>query len=173
VSEKHRVEKLAARLVEANDAAIVVAERCTQEQWETIVPVEDRTVGALFHHLAYPVRIVMGWVMTAASGEPLPTDITPEVGDDFNERHMQKYGSPSKEETIEFLKESCKDAAEKIRSLTDNQLDIEIQFTQPYREAAPFLIGGKYATPQLLVEWNLIYHRYDHLAQIKTVLGID
>lgn len=172
MSNQTRVKELISRLETATEAVITVAKACSQSQWETIVPEEERSVGTLFHHLAYATPFVMGWVMTVASGEPLRTDITPEVADAFNENHAQEYATPLKEETLTLLTDTVHEAVAQLQKLTDEQLDITAPFIQPYRTAIPTLIEGKYTNAQLLVEWNLVHHRYEHLRQIKDTLGI-
>jgi 3-methyladenine DNA glycosylase AlkC len=106
---------------------------------------------------------------SAAAGKEIPVSQPSEDrGRRVNAEHAQEYADVTKEEAIKLLEDTCADAVVQLRRLTDEQLDVRVPWRQPY-EPVP---EQDVASARLLVEWNLIYHRYDHLAQIKTVLGI-
>ena len=169
MSNRNLAEELATRLEEANEAVLTVARNCSQAQWETVVPDEQRTVGVLFHHLAWLTPFIMKYAITAAAGNELP--ISPSASDrgrQLNANHAQEYAQVPQAEVIRLLQATCEAAIPQLRKLTDEQLNITTPWRQPY-EPVP---EQDVASAKLLIEWNLIYHRYDHLSQIKKVLGI-
>lgn len=171
-------EALARRLEEATAAVIAVAEACTDEQWQTVVPEEGRTVGVLFHHIAYPTPLTAGWAMNVAAGNHL-LRISRDAADSFNHDHADEYADVGKAETIALLKQVSADAAERLRTLSDEQLARTSPLRLPFlsihavdEHNAEELLGSEEISAAQIVEWNLIRHRYDHLRQIEAVLGV-
>jgi hypothetical protein len=172
LNTENRVEKLANQFDEVVQNTINLINRCSSAEWSLWVPQDERSVGVLFHHIAYSIPIVMNWILTAATKELLPI-FNPEDGIEFNEFHAQKFAQTSKAETLALLKENYETAKTSLRNLTDEQLDYTSPFIQPYRTDDTLPADMVDIRVQQLIEWNLLHHPQDHLEAIIDVLRID
>ena len=63
-----RAEALATRVEQGARELIAFVEGCSDAEWQTYVPDEDRTVGVLVHHVASAYPVELDVIKTLASG---------------------------------------------------------------------------------------------------------
>jgi hypothetical protein len=113
-------ERLATGVETANDELVALAESCTPEQWATIVPGEDWTVGVLCHHVAEGHLLVIGWLQAVAEGRDV--EDTAEGVNEQNARHAEAFAEVGVPETVDLLRTNGATAASYLRSLSPQQM---------------------------------------------------
>ncbi len=155
---------LARRLEESSERLIAAVAACDEAGWHAPCPDEGRSVGVMVHHIASSIPLVAGWAEQLATGGGLPELTMAEV-DAQNAAHAGEHAACTKEEALDLLRRNTTAAADRIRGLSDEQLD----------RAAPFAIfGGRPVSAQGLLEIVLIGHvdgyPHSHLPKIATAL---
>lgn len=156
-----RAESLAARIEEGASGLAAYVEKLSDKDWQTRIPKDGRTVGVVVHHVAsvYPIEVDLA--KTIGSGKAV-TEVTWEAVADMNAKHASDQASVSKADALALLRRNSKQAAEAVRSFTDEQLD----------RAAPFgLSYGAPVTAQFVIEDHALRHSWHHLAKIRAALG--
>ncbi|MCB0222309.1 MAG: DinB family protein [Anaerolineae bacterium] len=138
-----------------------LAESLSDAEWQTIVPNDQRTVGVLVHHVAnmYPLEIDL--VQQLATGKPI-VGVTWDAVDQINAQHAEEHAIVSKQETIQLLRDNSKSAADKVRKLTDEQLN-NAETVSLYADAP--------LTAQFFIEDHPLRHSFHHLANIRAALS--
>ena len=138
-----------------------LAESLSDAEWQTIVPNDQRTVGVLVHHVAnmYPLEIDL--VQQLATGKPI-VGVTWDAVDQINAQHAEEHATVSKQETIQLLRDNSKSAADKVRKLTDEQLN-NAETVSLYADAP--------LTAQFFIEDHPLRHSFHHLANIRAALN--
>ena len=138
-----------------------LAESLSDAEWQTIVPNDQRTVGVLVHHVAnmYPLEIDL--VQQLATGKPI-VGVTWDAVDQINAQHAEEHAIVSKQETIQLLRDNSKSAADKVRKLTDEQLN-NAETVSLYADAP--------LTAQFFIEDHPLRHSFHHLANIRAALN--
>ena len=156
-----RANALAERLLTGANALATYAEGLSQEEWQTPVIGDGRTVGVVVHHVAsvYPIEVELAQVLS--KGEPI-TEATPEVINQMNANHAQENKNVSKHETLELLKQNSQIAAKSIREFTDEDLD---------SAATVSLNANAPLTAQFFIEDHALRHSFHHLAKIRATIG--
>lgn len=160
--KNERTNALADRLEHGADKLATLAGVLTEEQWQTRVPKDGRTVGVIVHHVAsvYPVEIHLAEVL--AGGQPV-TGVTMANVHEMNATHAVEHANPTKEDTIALLRRNSQAAAAAIRALADEQLDC----------AAPAsLYADAPVTCQFMLEDHAVRHSYHHLAVLRRALTL-
>lgn len=155
------VNQLLAQVEEAAAATTAVIEKCSQEEWETAVAEEKRTVGVVLHHIAYAIPFVVDWACNLARGEGAP----PVTYDDvhaLNHQHAEAQANVDPAATLALLQSNAQAAQEQLSQLTD--ADLQVSATFP-------LIGGQAITTQQMVQWFLVNHAHNHLETIHNTIG--
>jgi uncharacterized damage-inducible protein DinB len=152
-----RAAELAEKLDRANAAVIEAVERCTPEEWTRVTSSEGWSVGVTARHIAVSHLPIMGLVELVANGGDVPP-ITMDMFHANNAQHAQEHASCTREEVLEILRRDGTAAAEKLRRLSDEQLD---------RAAPMAFAGGTEMSAVQLVEGILLAHPAQHLASIK------
>ena len=136
---------------------IAVADGCSQEDWTTSCPSEQRSVGVMFDHIAVVNGDVVRWIQEFLSGRPV--ELTRETITQRNAGHAERVAARPREETVADLKTSSARTSEFLRSLTDEQLAL----TQEWGWAGTQNVGW--------VAGVAIRHPTGHLKNIKEALG--
>jgi hypothetical protein len=159
---RSRANALADRVEEGAELLAAFAEQLTESEWRTVVTATDkRTVGVTVHHVANMYPIEMGVVQAVAGGNAV-TDVTWDAVADINAQHASEQANVSKADAVALLRKNSREAADAIRQLTDEQLDV----------AAPFSLSfGAPVTAQFVIEDHPLRHAWHHLARIRTALG--
>jgi hypothetical protein len=160
MSNQSEVQALIEKMETAVDTVINAAEQFTPEQWQTIVPEEERSVGTVVHHIAYSIRPVADWVVDVAQGRELPP-FTREALHQYNADHAGKNANPDQAATIALLREQKANLAQKVGSLNDEEIV----------RSVPFVLVGQDVSGQKMVEWFTINHCHNHLKTIQEALG--
>ena len=157
-----RAEVLADRIEEGAAELAAFAEGLSEADWRAPVSGSDnRPVGVVVHHVAsmYPVEIE---AVRAVAGGNAVTDVTWEVVAQINAQHARDYAGVTKEAALALLRRNSREAADAVRTLTDEELDT----------AAPFSLSfGAPMTAQFVIEDHPLRHAWHHLARIRKALG--
>ena len=148
---------LAAKLEAANGAVIEAVENSSEAAWQRVTSSEGWSVGVTAHHIAVSHGPVMGLVELVATGGEVPP-ITMEMIHAGNAQHAQEHANCTREEVLEILRRDGRAAADKLRGLSDEQLD---------RTASMAFAGGAEMSAAQLAEMILIGHPVQHLESIK------
>jgi hypothetical protein len=156
-----RAELLAARIEEGAAALAAFADGLADAEWETPASATDRrTVGQVVNHVAllYPVEIDLA---RSIAGGKAVTDVTWQVVAEMNAGHVREHPKVTKAGALDLLRRNSHQAAEAVRTFTDDELD----------QAAPFSLSfAAPVTAQFVIEDHAVRHSWHHLARIRTVL---
>jgi hypothetical protein len=152
-----RAAILTARFERTNQEFMETIERFSDDQWGTLVPGENWTVGVVAHHIAASHELIGGWVKALASGQELRPATDEVTG--INAEHARQYAACTREETLELARRNGEDAARLVRGLDDEQLD---------RRG---FLGTQVFTTGEMVERVLIGHPQRHLANIRSTIS--
>ena len=151
----------ASELADQYDAAIgeaiALARSCSDEDWRTICPGEQRTVGVLFDHIAKGNPQVIEWVETFLAGRPV--EITRESLNAANAEHARKSEHRPRQETIAELEGGARRASAAIRALSDEQLRTAQDFGWAGRQDVAWVASAAFRHPR------------GHLKSIREALG--
>jgi hypothetical protein len=156
-----RANALAARLEHGAAALAAMVRALTNEEWQTPIPGDGRTVGVVVHHVAtmYPLEIQLAQAL--AAGKPI-TGVTWEVVDGLNATHARDNSGVTLDAAVDLLLRNSAAAAAAIRALSDAELD---------RAATVSLNDDAPLTCQFFLEDHAVRHSYHHLARIRTTLS--
>lgn len=155
-----RANALAERIEQGAAALAAFVEVLSDDQWQTLIPNDRRTVGVLVHHVASNYSVEIDLARQIASGEPI-TKVTWDDVDQMNARHAQEHQDIGKEETLRLLRDSSKLAADRVREFKDEELD---------NAAAVSLNADAPLTAQFFIEDHALQHSFHHLANIRAAL---
>jgi len=152
-----RAEQLAQRVEDGAQDLIAAVQDLSDEQWNTLVAAENRTVGVLVHHVAvsYPDEAALITVLATEGGF---SDVDWDAVDADNAQHAAANDGVDKETAITLLRQNSVIAADTVRGLYDAQLD---------RVAPNSLQWDAPLTVQYFVEQHPIAHPYIHLENIR------
>jgi DinB family protein len=136
---------------------IAFAKSCTDEEWSTICPQEERTVGVLFDHVATGNPQVVAWIEEFLSDKPV--EISPEILSARNAEHARKVASRPRNETIGDLDSSTPRTSAAIRALTDEQMRRTQEFGWAGRREVSWVASAA------------VRHPRGHLKSIRDSLG--
>jgi hypothetical protein len=158
-----RAESLADRIEEGAAGLAVFAEELSDAQWRTPMAgsgKDRRSVGVIVHHVAsvYPIEVDLARAI--ASGKAV-TDVTWDAVADMNAKHASAQAGVTKVAALELLRRNSRQAAERVRAFTDEELDRAAPFSLSF--AAP-------VTAQFVLEDHAVRHSWHHLARIRNTL---
>jgi hypothetical protein len=113
-------------LTAANDDLISFAGTCSPEQWATLVPGENWSVGVLVHHCALGHEAGTSWIRQMVETGNVPG--TPEELDAKNAEHAAQFAGIGIAETVALLQDNGAPAVAYLRTLSDEELDREAVF---------------------------------------------
>ena len=157
-----RAELLAGRIEDGAAGLAAFAEGLSAAEWETPTSsTDERTVGQIVNHVAllYPIEVDLARAI--AKGNAV-TDVTWEVVAEMNARHAREHANVTKAEALELLRKNSRQAADAVRTFSDEELD----------RAAPFSLSSEApVTSQFVIEDHALRHPWHHLARIRRALG--
>ena len=156
-----RADSLADRIEAGAQALASFVEGLTDEEWKTVVPNDQRSVGVLVHHVASSYQVEVDLARGLASGNPI-VGLTEEILDQINAKHAQDQSSPDQKETIEMLRQNSEMAVDAVRKFTDEELDSAARVS--LNADAPL-------TAQYFIEDHALRHSFHHLVNIKAALN--
>jgi len=159
-----RAESLADRIEEGAAGLAAFAEKLSDAQWRTPMAgsgKDRRSVGVIVHHVAsvYPIEVDLARAI--ASGKAV-TDVTWDAVADMNAKHAADQAGVTKAAALELLRRNSRQAADRVRAFTDEELDRAAPFSLSF--AAP-------VTAQFVVEDHAVRHSWHHLARIRSTLS--
>jgi hypothetical protein len=155
-----RAETLASRVEQATQALAAFAEGLSDDQWQTVCD-DGRTVGVLCHHVASQLIGETDVMKQMAAGKPF-SGVSWAMVDEGNAVHASEHAGASQLEAAELLRRNGAMAAEAIRALRDEQLDLATP--NSLHAEAP-------VTTQFWIENHPLAHAYRHLASIRAALS--
>jgi hypothetical protein len=156
-----RAEALAERFEAANRAVRMTIAAATDEQLRATCPAERCTAAALACHVAQVHVVGRGLVKSLVDSRSLPPVTMADV-DRANAEGYARDAGCTRDEILHRLAVTGEEAAETVRGLTDEQLDL----------TAPFaLFGGATVSVQTLIEQILIGDPLGHLPSIEAAIG--
>ncbi len=156
-----RSDALANRLLLGARQLQKFAEGLSDAAWDTICSNEVRPVGVLVNHVAsmYPVEVDL--IKVLSSGKAIE-GVTWDIVDGINVEHAESQHNCNKVETLALLEKNSNAAADAVRGLSDEQLDL----------ASPISLNADAPlTTQYFIEDHAITHAFAHLASIKAALN--
>ena len=159
-TENRRANNLADKILQGANALISFAENLTPEEWNTPVDGDGRTIGVVVHHVAsmYPMEVELAQMLAAS--KPIE-GATMAVVDKINADHAAKFKDVGKQESIDLLRKNSEQAAESVRTFTDEELD---------NSATISLNANAPLTAQFFIEDHALSHSFHHLEKIKATL---
>ena len=161
-SVSHRSALLADRIEEGAALLAAFAEGISEEEWRAPVSATDRrSVGLIVHHVAsmYPIEIDIARAI--AIGKVVP-HVTWDAVAELNAKHAHEHAAETKATALELLHRNSREAANTVRSFTDEELD----------RAAPFSLSfNAPVTAQFVIEDHALRHSWHHLAHIRKALS--
>src|SRR5215210_5237871 len=155
-----RSEALAARVEQGAQALATFAEGLSNNEWQTICD-DGRPVGVLIHHVASQLIGETDVMKQMAAGKAF-TGVTWAMVDGGNAAHAREHANANQHEAAELLRRNGAIAADAIRALSDEQLDL----------ATPnSLHADAPVTTQFWIENHPLAHAYRHLASIRAALS--
>jgi hypothetical protein len=137
-----------------------LAESLSEDEWQTTIPGEDRTVAVVVHHVAsaYPIEIELA--RSLAAGKPIE-GVTQQVVDQMNADHARANATVGPQEALELLRRNSQAAADAVRQFSDEEL----------RRALPISLNANAPlTTQYWIEDHALRHSFHHLANIRAAL---
>lgn len=157
------VEQLLAQVEQATAMTAAAIEKCSEREWRTAVAEEERTVGVVFHHIAYAYTFAVDWACQLARGGGVP-DLSYDDVHALNHQHAEAQADIDPATTLALLQTNAQLAQEQIGGVTDAEL----------QASAPFpLIDNQPITVQQMVQWFLINHVHNHLEAIRNTIGSE
>jgi hypothetical protein len=153
-----RATELADDFAATNREVIAFAAGCTEEEWRTVVPGEDWTVGVVIHHIAEGQAGGLRWLQTMARGDAVETS-----ADDIhsvNSEHAVRTADVGATETVALLETNGALLESFIRKLTDDDLD----------RTAPFGPADGSTLPVAQLAVAMTQHPRGHLAHAQDAL---
>jgi hypothetical protein len=159
-----QAEELAAELGRAIAQVNQELSTISDDQWSgAVTAAEGWTVGHTAHHIGEGYGQSLAWIEEAAqSGQPVVLDA--EVGlpriHAANARCLEQHGAESRAETLAMLDERGHRLVERVRALTDAQL-----------EAPMMIVMGEERPGRLVALTGALRHANSHLANIRSATG--
>jgi hypothetical protein len=136
---------------------IAFAKTCSDEDWGTACPNEQRTVGVVFDHIATGNPQVVVWIREFLDDRPV--EITPEILNARNAEHARRVAARPRVETIDDLVSGSRATSEYMRGLSDEQLGVVQEFGWAGPKDAGWVAGAA------------LRHPRNHLKSIREALG--
>ena len=128
-----------------------------QDHWSTVTAAEGWTVGHCAHHVAEGYGQSLRWIEAAVeSGQPVALDSEVTRISEANARCLEVHGDEARAETLVILDDNARRLVERVRVLTDEQLD------------SPMMVFRGEPRPGSVVALNgALRHANSHLESIR------
>jgi len=150
-----RAAAFADELAAVNGEAVDFVRSCSEEQWRTMVPGEDWTVGVVLHHIAEGHANGLRWLRAMSRGDAV-TESAEDI-DRWNDAHARRSAGMGRAETLALLLENGARTEAALRRLTDEELD----------RTAPFGPAGGGSLPAGAMAEVVARHAREHLAHAR------
>jgi hypothetical protein len=155
-----RANSLAEQVEQSAAEFASVAERVPEAAWNLEIPTEEKTAAALVHHVAWALEAESAVFYRIAKGGP-DSVWTIEWLDAENQKQAEAHALDRKDATLALLRGNTGLVLERIRSLSDAELERKGKHMpgEPERSVAEW------------IEVCLINHPAAHLPTIEVVLN--
>ncbi|HLF71230.1 MAG TPA: DinB family protein [Dehalococcoidia bacterium] len=151
---------LADRFEAANQGFIDYISSLTETQWLAPVLIEERSVAALAHHVAWGYEVEINAFYAIATDTPrTPTSLDSLHAHNADE--AQEYAEADRDEIVALLRANAAHASTLLRSLTDEQLE----------KSGVYIEGLRELTVSAWVERVLLGHISSHRKSIGEALA--
>ena len=159
-NSNNRANALAVRLILGAMKLAKFTEGLSDEEWDTPVTGDGRTIGVVVHHVAsvYPIEVELAQIL--GKGNSI-TEVTKEAIDTMNAEHAIENEQADRQKTLDLLRTNSENAANAIREFTDEELD---------NSALVSLYHDAPLTAQFFIEDHALRHSFHHLGKIKASL---
>jgi uncharacterized protein (TIGR03083 family) len=155
-----RAEALADDFQRVNDELIQLVEELSDAEWATRTDAEGWSVAVVARHIAGAHAFIGRRLKAVAEEQALPP-MPPGGIDAQNARDAEQYADVTRDDVLDLLRTNGAEAANLVRSLSDEQLDRE--FTRP---------DGAIMRVTALIENALIGHPTAHGRSIRAAVGL-
>jgi len=152
-----RAAALAAEFEAVNREFISGVERISDDQWRTMVPGDDWTVGVAAHHVVDCYGLIVGWVKDLARGDVAPYDH--DTMDATNTEHARVHAECTRAATVARAAREVPEIARYVAGLTDSELDTAGTF------------NGNPRTAEQMIRRVLIGHTQEHMGRVRSALA--
>ena len=159
-NEEMKVKDIISRFDAAMQDVLSAINACTDEQWQMRMEDQERSVGVVFHHIAWSGPTLTDWALMVARGEELPS-LTMDDIHDINRQYAQVASGMSAEDTKMLLQDNTNIVRSKLEKLDDADLTKSMPMA---------LMGGKDITAQQIIDSFIINHAHGHLQEIQAIL---
>lgn len=153
---RNRTEQLIAQFEAVNDEVLARVAEYSDEQWQRLCANDERSVGVVAHHIADVNGAFAEIVAKLVAGELHSPKTSMDEVHQLNAQHAHTYATVGKQEVLDALRTNGAAILHQLRNLDDQQLD---------RVAGIF--GGNELTVAQVLEWIVIGHTREHLANIQ------
>lgn len=154
-----RALSLAERMEQSATRFLQAVEALPDSAWETFLPAEEKTVGALVHHVAWALGAEATAFLTMAQGGG-DSGWTQEWLDTTNRQQAGVHARDARETTLPLLRQSAESAATMVRGLSNDELD----------QRGKHMPGEPEHSVSEWIEICLIAHPLEHLPAIESLL---
>jgi hypothetical protein len=117
-----RATRIAEQLIDTTAILAGILPQLDDSQWLRTVPPDGRAVGVVVRHLADSHPMVVEVAESVTRGGTIPW--TWEGVNEWNAQHAKEHARCAQGETIALLRGAAAGAAERVKRLTDEQLDV-------------------------------------------------
>lgn len=157
-----QVNAIIAQFKSLNDEMMIAINDCTMEQWQTIVPEENRRASVMFHHIVSAYPYAAGWAIELATKEALPPIMMEDIHE-INKKHADQFSQVTKEEVLRTQRENVASVIEQIHTLPNEKMDITAPFS---------MMGGRLINVHDLLSFLLVEHGKAHFEALKTAVNL-
>jgi hypothetical protein len=137
--------------------ALNLAKSCSDDEWRTVCPKEERAVGVLFDHIAVGNPEVVRWINEFLSGRPVV--ISPEILTARNAAHAHQVQTRPSAETLDDLSQGAARTSKFLGALTEDQLSVRNEFGWAGTQDVAWVASAA------------VRHPRGHLKSIREALG--
>lgn len=163
-----RASNLADEFDAVHRSVVTFCESLTDDEWQTVIPNEERTAGVLMQHIAHAYTAESALLRAIISGQPLPAIYNDRQRlNEANARDAVELLSVTKADALRALDRHARRASRFIRSLSDDDLDASAEVG---------ILGGRWTVEELfrkIVLGNPMIHMESIRAVIDASVTIE
>ncbi len=154
------------QLIQQFDAVTATVSRaieaCDDDQWQIVIGSEGRSVGVVFHHIAYVYPLIAEWTVNITKGDALPKVSFDDIHA-MNHQHAESHADVDQATTLALLTTNAATVRELVTPLSEAD----------WQASAPFtLVDSPTISAAQMFEWFLINHAQNHLQAINEALAL-
>ena len=155
-----RAEQMAERFARAHGELTLIAERCSDAEWQACCAAEGWPVGTVVYHVAADYPALLDVLQAITAGVP-PPSVTREQLDQRNAQHAQQAVRLTRQEILALLRRNGEAIESFIRRLDSRRLD-----------RTGRVLGQDVSGAQVIESW-MIGHIRTHVASIRAAIDLS